>query len=103
MAGEYIFTMQDLVKQYGRNDVLNGINLSFYHGAKIGIVGENGSGKSTVFRIMAGEDQEFQHRGHLSVHRARLRWPAWQTALPATPDFVLPLTSNVRACGHVQG
>ena len=62
MAGEYIFTMQDLVKQYGRNDVLNGINLSFYHGAKIGIVGENGSGKSTVLRIMAGEDQEFQGR-----------------------------------------
>ena len=62
MAGEYIFTMQDLVKQYGRNDVLNGINLSFYHGAKIGIVGENGSGKSTVLRIMAGEDQDFQGR-----------------------------------------
>ena len=29
MAGEYIFTMQDLIKRYGRNDVLNGINLSF--------------------------------------------------------------------------
>jgi len=62
MAGEYIFTMQDLVKQYGRNDVLNGINLSFYHGAKIGIVGENGSGKSTVLKIMAGEDHDFQGR-----------------------------------------
>lgn len=62
MAGEYIFTMQDLIKRYGRNDVLNGINLSFYHGAKIGIVGENGSGKSTVLKIMAGEDQEFEGR-----------------------------------------
>ena len=62
MAGEYIFTMQDLIKRYGRNEVLNGINLSFYHGAKIGIVGENGSGKSTVLKIMAGEDKEFEGR-----------------------------------------
>tara|TARA_Y100001936_G_scaffold128838_1_gene125965 strand:+ start:4647 stop:6320 length:1674 start_codon:yes stop_codon:yes gene_type:complete len=60
MAGEYIFTMQSLVKRYGRNEVLNGINLSFYHGAKIGIVGENGSGKSTLLKIMAGEDNEFE-------------------------------------------
>ena len=62
MAGEYIFTMQDLIKRYGRNEVLSGINLSFYHGAKIGIVGENGSGKSTVLKIMAGEDQDFDGR-----------------------------------------
>ena len=60
MAGEYIFTMQSLIKRYGRNEVLNGINLSFYHGAKIGIVGENGSGKSTLLKIMAGEDKEFE-------------------------------------------
>jgi ATP-binding cassette ChvD family protein len=60
MAGEYIFTMQGLIKRYGRNEVLNGINLSFYHGVKIGIVGENGSGKSTLLKIMAGEDNEFE-------------------------------------------
>ena len=60
MSGEYIFTMQGLIKRYGRNEVLNGINLSFYHGAKIGIVGENGSGKSTILKIMAGEDKEFE-------------------------------------------
>ncbi len=54
--------MQDLIKRYGRNEVLNGINLSFYHGAKIGIVGENGSGKSTILKIMAGEDQDFEGR-----------------------------------------
>ena len=60
MSGEYIFTMQGLIKRYGRNEVLNGINLSFYHGAKIGIVGENGSGKSTLLKIMAGEDREFE-------------------------------------------
>ena len=60
MSGEYIFTMQGLIKRYGQNEVLNGINLSFYHGAKIGIVGENGSGKSTLLKIMAGEDSEFE-------------------------------------------
>ena len=60
MPGEYIFTMQSLIKRYGKNEVLNGINLCFYHGAKIGIVGENGSGKSTLLKIMAGEDTEFE-------------------------------------------
>lgn len=59
MAGEYVFTMSGLTKTYGSKTVLENIHLSFYHGAKIGIVGENGSGKSTLLRIMAGEDKEF--------------------------------------------
>jgi len=59
MAGEYVFTISDLSKTYGAKTVLENINLSFYHGAKIGIVGENGSGKSTLLKIMAGEDAEY--------------------------------------------
>ena len=59
MAGEYVFTMSGLTKTYGSKTVLENIHLSFYHGAKIGIVGENGAGKSTLLRIMAGEDKEF--------------------------------------------
>lgn len=59
MAGEYIFTMSGLSKTYGHKKVLENINLSFYHGTKIGVVGENGSGKSTLLRIMAGMDTEF--------------------------------------------
>ncbi len=59
MAGEYVFTISSLSKSYNANTVLENINLSFYHGAKIGIVGENGSGKSTLLKIMAGEDKEF--------------------------------------------
>ncbi len=62
MTGEYIFTMQGLSKTYGRKEVFKDIHLSFYHGAKIGIVGENGAGKSTLIRIMAGEEKEFQGR-----------------------------------------
>jgi ATP-binding cassette ChvD family protein len=51
--------MQDVCKSYGERRVLEGINLSFYYGAKIGIVGDNGSGKSTLLKIMAGIDRDF--------------------------------------------
>ncbi|NUP88186.1 MAG: energy-dependent translational throttle protein EttA [Candidatus Sumerlaeia bacterium] len=62
MAGQYIFTMLRLNKSYGPRKVLENINLCFFPGAKIGIVGDNGSGKSTVLRIMAGIDREFDGR-----------------------------------------
>ncbi|MBD3404093.1 ATP-binding cassette domain-containing protein, partial [candidate division GN15 bacterium] len=58
MADKFIFTMLRLNKFYGQKQVLRDINLSFYPGAKIGIVGENGAGKSTVLRIMSGRDDE---------------------------------------------
>jgi ATP-binding cassette ChvD family protein len=60
MGEKYIFHMYRVNKFYGQKQVLKEINLSFYPGAKIGIVGENGSGKTTVLRIMAGLDDEFQ-------------------------------------------
>ncbi|HRI86770.1 MAG TPA: energy-dependent translational throttle protein EttA [Candidatus Hydrogenedentes bacterium] len=59
MAEQFIYTMLGLNKHYGQKHVLKDIYLSFYPGAKIGIVGENGSGKSTVLKIMAGWDDEF--------------------------------------------
>jgi ATP-binding cassette ChvD family protein len=60
MARQFIFTMHDLRKTVpGGKDVLKGINLSFFPGAKIGVLGVNGSGKSTLLRIMAGVDSEF--------------------------------------------
>ncbi len=60
MGDKYIFTMLRLNKFYGQKQVLKNINLCFYPGAKIGIVGENGAGKTTVLRIMAGLDDAFQ-------------------------------------------
>ncbi|HEY4100709.1 MAG TPA: energy-dependent translational throttle protein EttA [Gemmatimonadales bacterium] len=60
MAGEYIFTMRDLRKIVPpQREILKGISLSFYPGAKIGVIGSNGSGKSTLLKIMAGVDQDF--------------------------------------------
>ena len=60
MAEQYIFTMQNLRKVVPpQREILRGIWLSFFPGAKIGILGLNGAGKSTVLRIMAGVDKEF--------------------------------------------
>src|SRR5215218_1019866 len=60
MAGEYIFTIQDLRRVVPPSrEILKGIYLSFYPGAKIGVLGGNGSGKSTLLRIMAGVDTDF--------------------------------------------
>jgi energy-dependent translational throttle protein EttA len=66
MADQFIFTMLGLNKYYGQKQVLKEINLCFFPGAKIGIVGENGSGKSTVLRIMAGEDDDFRGRAEIT-------------------------------------
>jgi energy-dependent translational throttle protein EttA len=52
--------MKDLRKVVPpKREILRGIYLSFFHGAKIGVLGANGAGKSTLLRIMAGADQDF--------------------------------------------
>ncbi len=59
MAQQYIFQIENLSKAHGKKDVLKNIWLSFYPGAKIGVLGGNGAGKSTLLRIMAGVDKDF--------------------------------------------
>jgi sulfate-transporting ATPase len=60
VAGEYAFVMKDLRKVVPpRREILRGIYLSFFHGAKIGVLGANGAGKSSLLRIMAGVDTDF--------------------------------------------
>ena len=60
MAQEFVYVMHDLRKVVGAGRViLDGINLSFYPGAKIGVLGHNGAGKSSLLRIMAGLDSDF--------------------------------------------
>ncbi len=67
MAPQYIFTMHQLTKVYPPDKtVLKDVNLAFYPGAKIGVLGYNGAGKSSVLRIMAGLDHEFRGDAQLA-------------------------------------
>ncbi|MEM8767994.1 MAG: ATP-binding cassette domain-containing protein, partial [Pseudomonadota bacterium] len=57
---QYVYTMQGVTKMVPpKRVILENINLSFFPGAKIGVLGLNGAGKSSLLRIMAGEDKEF--------------------------------------------
>ena len=59
MSEQFIYVMKDLRKLYpGGREVLKGIWLSFFPGAKIGVIGGNGAGKSTLLKVMAGVEKE---------------------------------------------
>jgi sulfate-transporting ATPase len=67
MAGQFIFTMRNLNRYYPPDkEVLKSINLNFMPGAKIGILGSNGSGKSSLLKIMAGLDDGFTGEARLT-------------------------------------
>ncbi|MDD2600421.1 MAG: energy-dependent translational throttle protein EttA [Kiritimatiellae bacterium] len=59
MAGEYVYSLIELTKQHEKKTILDNVNLSFFHGAHIGVIGANGSGKSSLLKIMAGLDTEY--------------------------------------------
>ena len=89
---QFIYVMKDLRKVVPPNrEVLKGIWLSFFPGAKIGVVGPNGAGKSSLLRIMAGVDPNFQGEA----------WPAKGTRIGYLPqEPVLDPALNVR--GNVE-
>jgi ATP-binding cassette ChvD family protein len=58
-VAHFIMQIQNLQKMYDKRVVIEDLSLSFYHGAKIGVLGGNGAGKSTLLRIMAGMDRDF--------------------------------------------
>jgi ATP-binding cassette ChvD family protein len=96
---QYIFVMKDLRKVVQpTREILKGIWLSFFPGAKIGVVGPNGAGKSSLLRIMAGVDTDFQGEA----------WPAKGTRigyLSQEPqlDASLDVRGNVeKAVAHVR-
>ena len=66
MAEQYIYTIENLTKAYGKREVLKNIYLAFYPGAKIGVIGSNGAGKSTLLRVMAGVEQDFHGTARLT-------------------------------------
>ncbi|HET7584332.1 MAG TPA: energy-dependent translational throttle protein EttA [Gemmatimonadaceae bacterium] len=77
MPPQFIYVMKDLRKVVPPSrEILRGIWLSFYPGAKIGVLGANGAGKSSLLRIMAGVDQDFQGEA----------WPAAGTKIGYLPQ-----------------
>jgi ATP-binding cassette ChvD family protein len=67
MSAQYIFTTYRLSRRFPPDrEVLTDVSLSFYPGAKIGVLGYNGAGKSTLLRIMAGVDTEFDGQAQLA-------------------------------------
>jgi ATP-binding cassette ChvD family protein len=66
MAGEYVFTLQRVTKRYNRETVLDDVTLAFFFGAKIGVIGANGSGKSSLLRIIAGLDADVMGEVHVA-------------------------------------
>ncbi len=65
-VAEFIYTMKKVRKAHGDKVILDDVSISFYPGAKIGVVGPNGAGKSTVLRIMAGLEQPNNGESFLS-------------------------------------
>ncbi|MGB1719706.1 MAG: ATP-binding cassette domain-containing protein, partial [Candidatus Latescibacterota bacterium] len=65
-AEKIIYSMRNVSKHYNRKKIIEDISLSYFYGAKIGVLGLNGSGKSTLLRIMAGVDGEFEGNADLS-------------------------------------
>ncbi len=88
-APKIIFSMIGVSKKIERKEILRDISLSFYYGAKIGVLGLNGSGKSSLMRILAGIDTEIDGRIHFE--------PGYTVGfLPQEP--ALTSGATVRAC-----
>src|ERR1051325_1730921 len=92
---EFIFTMTDVTRVHPPDKrVLENIHLAFYPGAKIGVLGINGSGKSSLLRIMAGVDKEFigeakPHPGtRIGYFAQEPELSQWKTVKEAVDDAV---------------
>jgi energy-dependent translational throttle protein EttA len=83
---QYVYVMKGLSKVYpGGKKVLENVWLSFYPGAKIGIIGPNGSGKSTLMKIMAGMDKDFNGEAW-AAEGAKVGYLAQEPQLDPTLD-----------------
>jgi len=84
-----IFSMLGVSKKIERKEILRDVSLSFFYGAKIGVLGLNGSGKSSLMRILAGRDTEIEGRVHLE--------PGYSVGL-LEQEPQLTAGATVRAC-----
>lgn len=64
-AEKIIYSMYKVTKRHGQREILKDISLSYFYGAKIGVLGLNGSGKSSLLKILAGVDTEFEGETHV--------------------------------------
>ena len=85
MAGEYVFNLNHLSKQYDRLTVLDDITLAFFFGAKIGVIGGNGAGKSSLLKVIAGLDKEY-HGECLVAPGVRVGYLSQEPHLDETKD-----------------
>jgi len=70
MSSQYVFTMNGVTKRYPPDKtVLSDLTLAFYPGAKIGVLGYNGAGKSSLLRIMAGTDEDYLGEAMIGTNR----------------------------------
>ncbi len=88
-APRIIFSMLGVSKKIERKEILRDISLSFYYGAKIGVLGLNGSGKSSLLRILAGRDTDIDGRVHFE--------PGYSVGLLEQEPHLTP-GATVRAC-----
>ncbi len=97
MSYQYIYVMKGLRKLYPANrEVLKEIWLSFFPGAKIGLIGANGAGKSTLLRIMAGEIREFQGEAW-AAEGVRVGYLPQEPQLDASKDVLGNVEEGVKA------
>jgi len=95
MPAQFIFTMRDLRRFHPPDrEVLKGINISMFPGAKIGVLGANGAGKSSLLRIMAGEDDGFTGEARLTPGFSVGFLPQ-EPALDPTKDVLGNVTEGV--------
>ena len=69
MAGEYAYILEHVTRQAGTKVILDDITLAFFFGARIGVIGANGSGKSSLLRVMAAVDREFIGKAQIATDR----------------------------------
>src|SRR5438270_211824 len=104
MTEQYIFSIESLSKAYAKRQVLKNIWLSFFFGAKIGVIGSNGAGKSTLLRVMALQEKDFIGTGR-AAEGITIGYVPQEPRLDETKDVrgnveeaVAPLRALVRRC-----
>ncbi len=100
-AYQYIYVMKGLTKIFpGGKELLKNVHLSFFPGAKIGVLGVNGAGKSTLLKIMAGRDQDFSGEAW-AAESARVGYLEQEPQLDPDKTVLQNVTEGVAETQHL--